>query len=237
MTINNKLKKIAELVFPNSFLLDVGCDHALLDIYLTSKNVRCIGSDINVLPLEKAKENIKKYEVEDKITLKVEKGKYGYYKTKSHKLIEINECLLAESSINNFIKDISYLKIKNGEVIIRSNYNNELLIWIKSKDKCNVDIPILKSKHKIAGIIYNDNVIDGDSSFVEIINHQLFTTSYDSFFQVNRNICSKLFINGKELDNDKYYTVATVDYLFDKTEYPFLKGQNIKNEGILYRDL
>ena len=46
-----------------------------------------------------------------------------------------------------------------------------------------------------------------------------------------------LFINGKELDNDKYYTVATVDFLFDKTEYPFLKGQNIKNEGILYRDL
>ncbi len=48
---------------------------------------------------------------------------------------------------------------------------------------------------------------------------------------------SKIFINGKELDNDTYYTVATVDYLFDKTEHPFQKGQNIKNEGILYRDL
>jgi 2',3'-cyclic-nucleotide 2'-phosphodiesterase (5'-nucleotidase family) len=43
---------------------------------------------------------------------------------------------------------------------------------------------------------------------------------------------SKIFINGKELDNDTYYTVATVDYLFDKTEHPFQKGQNIKNEGI-----
>ena len=152
----------------------------------------------------------------NKITLKVEKGKYGYYKTKSHELIEINDCLLAEPSINNFIKDISYLKIKNGEVIIRSNYNNELLIWIKSKDKCNVDIPILKSKHKIAGIIYNDNVIDGDSSFVEIINHQLFTTSYDSFFQVNRNICSKLFdlinkhIEDEEVILDLYCGVGTL---------------------------
>ena len=48
---------------------------------------------------------------------------------------------------------------------------------------------------------------------------------------------SMIYINGKELDNDTYYTIATVDYLFDKTEYPFLNGQNIKNEGILYRDL
>ena len=79
-----------------------------------------------------------------------------------------------------------------------------------------MDIPILKSKHKIAGIIYNDNVIDGDSSFVEIINHQLFTTSYDSFFQVNRNICSKLFdlinkhIEDEEVILDLYCGVGTL---------------------------
>ena len=71
---NNKLKQIAELVLPNSFLLDVGCDHALLDIYLTSKNVRSIASDINKLPLEKESENIKKYNVQDKITLKIGDG-------------------------------------------------------------------------------------------------------------------------------------------------------------------
>ena len=60
MKINNKLKKIAELVPSNSFLLDVGCDHALLDIYLTDKNVKSIASDINDLPLSKAYKNIKK---------------------------------------------------------------------------------------------------------------------------------------------------------------------------------
>lgn len=129
----------------------------------------------------------------NKITLKVEKGKYGYYENKSHKLIEIKKCLLAEPAITNFLNDIEKLNIKNGEVIIRSNYNSELLIWIKKKDNINPDIPYLKKKHKIAGIILNDKPIDGDPSFIEIINHQLFTVSYDSFFQVNRDICSKLF--------------------------------------------
>ena len=36
MKINSRLKKIGDLVRANSFCLDVGCDHALLDIYLVS---------------------------------------------------------------------------------------------------------------------------------------------------------------------------------------------------------
>ena len=38
MKINNRLKQIGDLVEANSFCLDVGCDHALLDIYLVKKN-------------------------------------------------------------------------------------------------------------------------------------------------------------------------------------------------------
>ena len=46
-----------------------------------------------------------------------------------------------------------------------------------------------------------------------------------------------VYINGKQLIDDEYYTVATIDYLFDKPEYPFLKGTDIVNNGLLYRDL
>lgn len=152
----------------------------------------------------------------NKITLKVEKGKYGYYESKSHKLIEIKECLLAEPAINKFIKDIDKLNIKNGEVTIRSNYNSELLIWIKSKEDVKPDIKYLKSQHKIVGFILNDKTIEGDNSFIEIINHQLFTVSYDSFFQINRDICSKLFklvnkhIKDYEVILDLYCGVGTL---------------------------
>ncbi len=152
----------------------------------------------------------------NKITLKVENNKYGYYQSKTHKLVEIKDCLLAEPAINDFISNIEQLNIKSGEVTIRSNYNNELLIWIKSKDKINPNISYLKSLHKIVGIILNDKVIEGDSSFIEIINHQLFTVSYDSFFQVNRDICSKLFklvnkyIEDNETILDLYCGVGTL---------------------------
>lgn len=143
--------------------------------------------DITIIP------SINKLNYRNKITLKVLNNKYGYYEPKTHKLIEIKSCKLAEQPINNFLKDINLLNIKNGEVVIRSNYNNELLIWIKSSSKINPDIKSLKLKHKIVGIILNDNLLVGSPSFVEIINHQLFTISYDSFFQINRYICSKLF--------------------------------------------
>jgi 23S rRNA (uracil1939-C5)-methyltransferase len=152
----------------------------------------------------------------NKITLKVENGKYGYYASKTHKLIEVDKCLLAEPAINSFINDIDKLNIKTGEVTIRSNYNSELLIWIKSQSKVKPNISYLKSKHKIVGILLNDETIEGDNSFIEIINHQLFTVSYDSFFQVNRDICSKLFnlINKHITDNetilDLYCGVGTL---------------------------
>ena len=38
MKINARLKKIGDLVEANSFCLDVGCDHGLLDIYLVKRN-------------------------------------------------------------------------------------------------------------------------------------------------------------------------------------------------------
>ena len=74
--INNRLKKIADLVAENSKIIDVGCDHALLDIYLVTqkKNIQAIASDNKKGPLDNARENVKKYHLEDKIKLKLGNG-------------------------------------------------------------------------------------------------------------------------------------------------------------------
>lgn len=152
----------------------------------------------------------------NKITLKIINGEYGYYHNSSHKLVKIDNCLLAEPAIQNFLKDIKHLNIKEGELVIRSNYNNELLLWIKSEKDIKPNIDYLKTQHKLVGIVLNDKNIYGDSSFIELINHQLFTVSYDSFFQINRHICSKLFdlineyINQDETILDLYCGVGTL---------------------------
>jgi tRNA (adenine22-N1)-methyltransferase len=58
---SKRIKKIASLVKKGDFVIDIGCDHALLDIYLTQENQnKCIASDINQNALNQAKENIKK---------------------------------------------------------------------------------------------------------------------------------------------------------------------------------
>ena len=80
MKINDRLKKIGDLVDANSLCLDIGCDHALLDIYLVKEKnqVKAIASDIAEGPLEKAKENIKKYQVEDKVEIRLGDGLTTY---------------------------------------------------------------------------------------------------------------------------------------------------------------
>ena len=152
----------------------------------------------------------------NKITLKVIDSKYGYYISNTHKLVEIDNCLLAEPAIQKFIKDINKLNVINGEVVIRTNYNSELIIIIKTEDNILPDIEYLKQNHKIVGIVLNDKILIGDNHFIEIINHQLFNVSYDSFFQINRDICSKLFnlINNHIKENetilDLYCGVGTL---------------------------
>ncbi len=80
MKINARLKKIGDLVEANSFCLDVGCDHALLDIYLVrqNKNIKAVASDIAEGPVEQAKKNIKREHLEEEIEVRLGEGLSTY---------------------------------------------------------------------------------------------------------------------------------------------------------------
>ena len=76
MNLSKRLQLVASFVPDNTNVIDVGCDHALLSIYLvnTLKNVKVTASDINPNPLKIAKENIKKYHLEKKIKVVLQDG-------------------------------------------------------------------------------------------------------------------------------------------------------------------
>ncbi len=76
MRINKRLKSVANFVLEDSNVIDVGCDHALLCIYLTKNrtNIKCIASDAKEGPLKQARNNIKKYGLDDKIKVKLGDG-------------------------------------------------------------------------------------------------------------------------------------------------------------------
>lgn len=152
------------------------------------------------------------YNYRNKITLKVVNGIVGYYKLNSHSVVEVNKCLLAEEGINDVISIVCGMGIINGEVIIRSNYKSEILIIINSKDKIN----ITNISNNIKGIILNDEVIYGNDYFYEEINNIKYKVSYKAFFQVNRNVASKMFklvedfVNDKDCVLDLYSGVGTL---------------------------
>lgn len=68
--ISDRLLSIVSLISDGEEVVDIGCDHGLLDVYLTLyKKCRCIAYDVNSKIIERAKTNFLKYKVFDKIDL------------------------------------------------------------------------------------------------------------------------------------------------------------------------
>ncbi|MBR1416295.1 MAG: class I SAM-dependent RNA methyltransferase [Bacilli bacterium] len=132
----------------------------------------------------------KEFFYRNKISLKIKDSKIGYYSYGSNTLVEIKECIIASKAINEFIKEIPKFNIRNGEIVLRNNYNDELLIHIITNDDINI-FPL--DNYKVVGIIKNNELLKGEDHFIDIIDNKLFQVSYDSFFQVNREVASYIF--------------------------------------------
>lgn len=76
MKISDRLKKLSTFVNEEDKLIDIGCDHALLDIYLCDeyKNLKVIASDIHEGALKGAEKNIEKFKMNDRIDLRLGDG-------------------------------------------------------------------------------------------------------------------------------------------------------------------
>lgn len=162
MKINNRLKTIGDLVEANSFCLDVGCDHALLDIYLakSKKNIKTIASDIAEGPLEQAKNNIKREHLENEIETRLGPGLTTYTKDidtiiisgmggrnmigimkESPKVLKQVKTLIL--SPNNYQEDVKrYLcknnfYIENEEFVKDNHFIYQIIIFKKGKKHYN----------------------------------------------------------------------------------------------------
>jgi 23S rRNA (uracil1939-C5)-methyltransferase len=178
--------------------------------------------------------NEKSLNYRNKLSLKIVNGRLGFYETNSHELEEITECLLAATPINNLLKQVKKLKIKNGLITIRANYNDEVLMIIDTEDKINFKIDDFENV-KIVGVILNEKVIYGNSFFYERIHNHLFKVSYDAFFQVNPYITNKLFeILEENLEDsnkvlDLYSGVGTLGIIASKKAKEVCSIEIIKN--------
>ncbi|MBE6140200.1 MAG: class I SAM-dependent RNA methyltransferase [Firmicutes bacterium] len=150
----------------------------------------------------------------NKISLKIKNKKIGFYENKSNNLIEINYCYIVEPIINKAIELIKKWDLNNAFITIRSNYLEEVLIIVETKENIIIDNLIIDDF--IKGIIINDKCVYKDDYFIEKINDLKFKVSYNSFFQINRYINSLLFslindfINQKDVVLDLYCGVGSL---------------------------
>ena len=160
--LSKRLEAISSLVPINSSIIDIGCDHALLDIYLHQKKIsnKIIASDINANALDNAKENIKKYKLdkyietrlgsgldplnqEDKIDTIIISGMGGHtivgiLKNNKKKLENINTIIIQSNTKLEFLrKEVTKLNYQiNDEIILEDNKKIYTIIkFIKGKKK------------------------------------------------------------------------------------------------------
>lgn len=125
--LSKRLEAISSLVPNNSKVIDIGCDHGLLDIYLYQNKIssKVIASDINENALNNAKENIKKNNLEKYIETRLGNG----LDTLTDK-DDINTIIISgmgsHTAIGILKNNLNKLK-KIDTIIIQSNTKIELL--------------------------------------------------------------------------------------------------------------
>lgn len=154
----NRIEALASLVDKDASLLDIGTDHAYLPIYLYKNNItkNVVGSDISSQVLKYAKNNLKKFALEDKIKLILSDGfkniqeKYdiavisGVGTKTIEKILDSdivpNKLIISSHKnvpdLREFMQKINY-KIKKEIVIIEKNIYYNIIKYEKGKDNLN----------------------------------------------------------------------------------------------------
>lgn len=118
MKLDSRLSAVSSLVRKDSVLADIGTDHAYLPVYLIENNIieSAIASDIGKGPLLNAQKTVEKYDLTDKIQLRLSDG------LKSFKPNEVNEISIAGMGgllISEFINNTDWLKNEDLHLILQ----------------------------------------------------------------------------------------------------------------------
>lgn len=186
--ISSRLKSLVKYVNSSDKVIDVGCDHALLDVYLIKNNIvkDIIVSDVSKNALDAGINNIKKYNLEDKIDARIGNG-----------LEVLKETDNVDTVIISGMGTNTILEILNNNYL----YNVKKLILQSNKDYYELRRDIVK----LGFIIQNEEVInDNDKVYINIVftrgikKYSLEELKYGTKNLINKEIYFNELINKKE---------------------------------------
>lgn len=209
--LSKRLKSIAGLIKKEDNVLDIGCDHALLSIYLTKNNIlkHIVVSDINQKALDNGLKNIKKYKLEDKIEARLGDGLNVIDKS-------IDTVIISGLGTNTIIKILNHPNLAQiKKLIIQSNNDHYLLrrYLVLKGYYISYESLIYDKNHYYINIVFNAGV--QKYSFKELTYGPYLMKSNKTYFEFllkkKKNI----------LENIPKYKVFT--YIKHKKEEIFLK--------------
>ncbi len=89
MKLTERLMTILDVIGKCDVIADIGTDHGYIPIYCVKNNMaeKAIACDVNQGPLDIAKDNIKKYDLEDKISVRLSDGLKGLKRSEADVIV------------------------------------------------------------------------------------------------------------------------------------------------------
>ena len=218
--LSKRLSMIADMVDNDSILADIGCDHALLDIYLTKvkKVKKTIACDITIGAINQANKNIKVYDAKNVETRLAD----GLKKiTKEDNVDTIVLSGLGNQKIVNILKEAEDKLESVNTIIIQSNteYNK-----------------IRKEVVKLGYKISNEVLIKDNNIIYEIIK---FTKGYEKYSKKqiyfgpvilnNKNELFKELVNNEINKNNNILNKLPKSKIIKKVNL-YMKNNKLKKE-------
>ncbi len=204
--LSKRLESLAKFVLKNDRVVDVGCDHGYLSIFLVENNLakKVVASDINPNALNMAINNIKKRNLKIETVLSD-----GLNNIDMH---DINTIIISGMGTATILHILAnHEKMKNvNKLIIQSNNDHELLRksiskmgyfltdekYIKDKDKWYITSLFIKSdkvntkKELEWGLLnnvqYNKYLIDKEQNILKKIPLGHFKIKLSKYFKIRK---------------------------------------------------
>ena len=205
MKISKRLQAIADFVSETDRIIDIGCDHANLDIYLCEKykNIKIIASDIHEGALAQAKSNIEKHNLVKRIETRLGDGLtiinpsefdtivisgMGFHNIKKilsnePKMINypkiIIQCNTDVVKLRKFVIKLGY-KITKEELVLDNDIIYTIIEFNKGTEKYNYDQiyfgpRILENKNELFYEYYSKKLLKYENLLLQLPGYEIFS--------------------------------------------------------------
>ena len=198
MRLSNRLKAITDFIDGNEKIIDIGCDHAFLDIYICENynNIKVIASDIHEGAINNAYKNIEKHNLTKKIDLRLGDGLsivnsdeidtiiisgMGYYNIISilnnkEKMINVNKIIIQSNTdivkLRKSVLKLGY-KISKEKLVKDKDIIYTIIEFIKGEEKYSYEEiyfgpDILKHKDELFYEYYNKKLLKYENLLLQL---------------------------------------------------------------------